>query len=81
MILQLSMVTWVIIICTLIGIFFILKSFSLPQSFYQNQTEREGQLKRKIRIEERKKEFVEEPEVEDIQDENNSEVMEEAKEV
>ena len=50
MILQLSMVTWVIIIGTLIGIFFILKSFSLPQSFYQNQTEREGQLKRKIRI-------------------------------
>lgn len=81
MILQLSIVAWVIIICTLIGIFFILKSFSLPQSFYQNQTEREGQLKRKIRIGQREKEFVEEPELEDIQDENTSDVTEEVKEV
>ena len=79
MILQLSIVTWVVIISILIGFFFILKSFSLPQSFYQNQTEREVQLKRNIRNEERKKGFLEEPEIEDIQDENAREVMEEVK--
>ena len=77
MILQLSIVTWGIIVCILVGIFFILKCFSLPQSFYQNQAERQEQLKRKIRIEEREKEIHEEPEVEDIQDENTSEVLEE----
>ena len=62
MISQLSIVTWVTIVFMLIGMFFLLKSFSLPRSFYKNRKDREGLLKRKIRIKERDKEIIEEVE-------------------
>lgn len=76
MISQLSIVTWVTIVLMLIGMFFLLKSFSLPGSFYKNQKDREWLLKRKIRIKERDKEIIEE-----IEDLGRDEVMEEVEEV
>ena len=76
MIAQLSIITWVTIVFMLIGMFLLLKSFSLPRNFYKNQTQREELLKRKIRIEERDKEISEE-----IEELSREEVMEEVEEV
>ena len=75
MISQLSLFTWVIIGFNIVGVFYFLKCFSLPASFYKNQADREYLLRRKIRIEER-----EMFKMEDLGIEKNGEVPEEINE-
>ena len=75
MISQLSLFTLVIIGFIIVGVFFLLKCFSLPASFYKNQADREYLLRRKIRIEER-----EMFKMEDLGIEKNGEVPEEINE-
>ena len=78
MISQLSLFTVVIIGFTIVGLFFLLKCFSLPASFYKNQADREHLLRRKIRIEEREMFTMEEEE--DLEGEENGDVTEEVNE-
>lgn len=48
MISQFSLVTLIIIVAIIAGLFFVLKSFVLPENFYKNQAKREEKLKDKI---------------------------------
>ena len=78
MISQLSLFTLIIIGFTIVGLFFLLKCFSLPASFYKNQADREHLLRRKIRTEERDVFSMEEEE--DLEGEENGEATEEVSE-
>lgn len=76
MIPHVSLFTLAIIGFSVVGLFFILKCFALPQSFYRNQTDREHLLRRKIRMDERKIFKMEEEE--DLESEESGEVLEDA---
>lgn len=78
MISQLSLFTLAITGFSIVGIFFLLKCFTLPESFYKNQADREYLLRRKIRIEERK--IFEMKEEEGVESEENREYLEDANE-
>jgi hypothetical protein len=62
MIAQLSLFTLIIIGFSIVGLFFLLRCFTLPASFYKNQADREYLLRRKIRTEEREMFIIEEEE-------------------
>ena len=78
MISQLSLFTLLITGFTIVGLFFILKCFSLPASFYKNQADREHLLRRKIRTEERDMLSIEEEG--GLEGEENGEAPEEVNE-
>ena len=78
MISQVSFFALIITGFTIVGLFFLLKCFSLPASFYKNQADREYLLRRKIRIEERENFSIEEEE--DLEGEENGEIPEEGNE-
>lgn len=78
MISQLSLFTLAIIGFSIVGIFFLLKCFTLPESFYKNQADREYLLRRKIRIEERK--IFEMEEEKGLENEENSDAIEDVNE-
>ena len=49
MIANVSITTLIVIVFLLAAFLIILRRFSLPKNFYENQTKREGLLKEKIR--------------------------------
>lgn len=55
MISQLSLFSLIITGFTIVGIYVLLKCFSLPVSFYKNQMDRENLLRKKIHVEERER--------------------------
>ena len=55
MISNLSIISGMVILIVLVALFFIVKSFSLPSSYFKNQAQREEILKNKIKAGEEQK--------------------------
>ncbi len=55
MISNISIITGVILMLLLVSLFFIIRSFSLPSSYFKNQAQREELLKKRNKAEEERK--------------------------